>query len=324
MSDIPLTFEKSEIPIIWLDTSIIIKMTRWKKGRDLDLETASKMEYLYNNISKFVSEKKLICPLADQDEEIFGRRRQEILETMLPLTLGIRSKYSELIKENQIYQFMKAYVNDENEVVISSKDFFGINPLEQLKDAPEVKILADLGLPETDAEIRNRKYRQNVNLEEIRKKCESAGVTYKEQLNNELMADIEFLSIITGNLEPQSSPDAYFALNLMTKYINFWEQLKGEPGKLQAFFTSTHYMSIPLIDISSKLGAKLITGTEEIKPGHPMDVHHAASAIPYVNLFITDRNMKHIINGLDIDEYYHCKVCHASDQKEIEIFFSDL
>lgn len=323
MSDIHLTFKKLEIPIIWLDTSVIIKMTLWKKDRPLDPETAKRMEYLYKNIHQFVLEKKLICPRADQAEEIWAGRN-DILETILSLSLGIRSKQSEEIKQNQINQFMKAYVNDEREVSINSKEFFCTDPLEQFRNASDVVIEADLGLIETSNDIQNRKGRQNVMLEEIRQRCVSAGVTYEEQLENELNADIETLSKNYKNLEQLSALDTYFTLYTVNQYISFWEQLNGEPGELPAFFKSSHYRSIPVIDISSRLGAKLITGTETIESGHPMDIHHAASAIPYVTLFITDRNMKHIISKLGIDEYYQCKVCHNGEMNEIKEFFSDL
>ena len=323
MSDIRLTFEKLEIPIIWLDTSIILKMTLWKNDKPLDSKTARRMEYLCKNIYQFVSEKKLICPRGDQGEEIWNKRA-EFLETMLSLSLGIRSKHSEEIKEYQIYQFMKAYINDEKEVSINSEDFFNSHPLEQLRNVSEVVIEADLGLIETAENIRNRKTRQNVKIEEIRQQNVSAGVTYEDQLVNELNADLNSLSKKNGNLEQQSALGTYFRLFIGNQYISYWEQLEGEPEELPAFFKSSHYRSIPEIDISSKLFAKLITGTETIKSGHPMDVHYAASAIPYVNFFITDRNMKHIISKLGIDEYYQCKVCHSSDRDEIKKFFSDL
>lgn len=125
-------------------------------------------------------------------------------------------------------------------------------------------------------------------------------------------------------MEQLSALDTYFTLYTVNQYISFWEQLNGELGELPAFFKSSYYRSIPVIDISSRLGAKLITGTETIESGHPMDVHHAASAIPYVTLFITDRNMKHIISKLGIDEYYQCNVCHSGEKNEIKKFFSDL
>ena len=298
-------------------------MTKWKKELPLDPVTAKRMEYLYKNIHQFVLEKKLICPRADQGEEIWVER-PEIIKTMLSLSLGIRSKHSEEIKEYQMYRHMKAYVNDEKEVSLNSKDFFKSDPLEQLRSVSEVVIEADLGLIETPKDIKKRKKREIVKLDEIRQRYVSEGVTYEDQLNNELNADLQSLSEKYGNLEQLSPLNTYFTLFTINQYNRSWEQLGGNAGELPAFFKSSHYRSIPMIDISSRLFAKLITGIETIKSGHPMDVYHAAAAIPYVDFFITDRNMKHIISKLDIDKFYQCKVCYIGDKDKIKKFFSDL
>jgi len=55
-----------------------------------------------------------------------------------------------------------------------------------------------------------------------------------------------------------------------------------------------------------------------------MDMRHASSALPYVNLFITDRYMKQIIRGLNIDDEYQTSVCYVGDSDQIEKFFNSL
>ncbi len=89
-----ISFVKSSIPIIWLDTSIIFKITLWKLGKPISDDQKERISYLYSSIYSLTRKKKLICPMADQKEEIW-KGRSECLQTMLELSLGIRALYSE-------------------------------------------------------------------------------------------------------------------------------------------------------------------------------------------------------------------------------------
>ncbi len=328
MSEIQLKIEKSKVPIIWLDTSIIFNMTKWKRGESLDSTTRERMEHLHGRIYDLTRQKKLICSRADQDEEIWIGR-PECLEMMLSLSLGIRSKYSESVKDFQTRQFMEAFLHNEDEVTISYRDFFHDDPIEQLNNVSDLVIDADLGLIDSGEKIKVQKQRQLVILEEKRPRLVEQGVSYEDQLEKEYNGDLEAIGIIlrkllTGQL-PSNDPQAAAVLEVVTQHRCWWEELGGEPAKLSQFFTSAHYRTIPTNSISSRICAKLITGKDPIKPSHSMDIHHASSAIPYIDFFITDRYMKHILTTeLAIDKEYQTVICHVGDSDQIEAFFNGL
>ena len=100
------------------------------------------------------------------------------------------------------------------------------------------------------------------------------------------------------------------------------KKLGGKPEGLEGiknFLFSDYYKSIPFNSISSRIMAKLITGRDPIQSGHSMDIKHAASAIPYVDIFITDRYMKHTIKQLGIDKDYNTQVYYVGDIQSVKL-----
>ena len=96
---------KSEIPIIWIDTSIIIAMAQWKNDLcDLDDVQKSRISNLYYAIYENTRKGRLICPLAEQEEEIWIER-DKWLDTIHEISLGIESLTLHEIQQNQLYIF---------------------------------------------------------------------------------------------------------------------------------------------------------------------------------------------------------------------------
>lgn len=325
MIDIQLEIKKSGVPIIWIDTSIILYMTLWKTGARISSVQKKRMAHLFDRIYNLTRQKKLICPHADQSEEIWIDRKT-CLNLMNFLSLGIRSKYSESMKDHQTRQFMEAFVKGRDKVTISYQDFFHSDPIEQLHDLSDLITTVDLGLFESGLEIKKRNQKQVKKLEKLRQQKVSAGISYKNQLEQEYYAELEVINIMLKKLHNGQLPplNSWALKDVINHYLRWWDELGGNLSDLRKFFTSSYYKAIPFNNISSKISAKLVTGKEPIKSGHTMDIYHASSAIPYVDLFITDRYMKHTITNLAIDKEYHTVVCHVGDSDQIDSFFREL
>ena len=107
---------KSEIPIIWIDTSIINLMTQWKYDLcRIDSVQKERISHLYNAIYNNVRNGRLICPLAEQEGEVWIER-DKWLDTIQGLSLGMETHALYSIQVNQQYLFMKAYVNAEAKI----------------------------------------------------------------------------------------------------------------------------------------------------------------------------------------------------------------
>ena len=82
---------KSEVPIVWLDTSIINVMTQWKHDLcKIDDVQKERISGLYNAIYENTRKGKLICPLAEQEEEVWIERNKW-LNIIHSISLGIEN-----------------------------------------------------------------------------------------------------------------------------------------------------------------------------------------------------------------------------------------
>jgi hypothetical protein len=132
---IRVIIKKCPVPIIWLDTSIISYMTRLKhkigKSEQTMLDRVSR---LYDQIYEATRAGKLICPLAEQEAEIWVER-DKWLDAMHSLTFGIETATRQSIHDNQFMAFMTAYAQQKNEVNLDYKDAFLGDPVEDLRNA---------------------------------------------------------------------------------------------------------------------------------------------------------------------------------------------
>jgi len=312
---------KSKIPIIWLDTSNIIKFTELKNGVKLSLIEQKRSERLYNIIYRKVRQKKLICPIGDQFEEIeIGKELvEECRELQSDLALGIRFVHGLRIKEIQMQQAMKAYINRDKEITVSYKDAFYRDPVKALIDIKDFSISVDFS--HTKEEVNNNikeKKQTTEQIEMLRRDRVSKGITYDQQLKQELIGQLQamdqarkqFVNKIMAGAIP-TSEDIFRLENLIFKPLQFWKKYSGEQENLEEFdkfFNSNFWKSMPKVDIYSKLWAKITTSTTKVKSGDSMDIEQLASVIPYCNFVITDRKMKGRITNFGIDKTYHTKI----------------
>lgn len=311
-----ISFIKSPLPIIWLDTFIIFNMTKWKRGDSLDKTTSDRMEELYNLISELTKTNKLICPFADQREEIWIGRK-ECVELLLDISKGVKALYSEKIKDEQIFKFMQAYINNTSTVTVKYDEYFSEDPIKVINDKSDFKINVDLGLFEKPSDISERRKKQIIKLEFTRLNNIKNGKKYEDQLGLELNAEIKYLIESIQNIDQLSPINLLGVLDAFSQYMYKWESMGGKDDEFIKFFYSEFCHSVPFINISSMLSAYIITNTDTIQSSHYMDINHAASAMPYVNIYLTDRNMKHIIKKLEIDQKYECQVFSLADFNEL-------
>ncbi len=326
MIELPvISLAKSSIPIIWLDTSIILNMTLWKLGKSIDEVQKERANYLYNTIYDLTRKKKLICPFADQREEMWNGSA-DCHQVMLELSLGIHTIHSESVKDYQTRQFMDAFINKKEQVEINYLEFFHSDPYKQLSDNSRFIISVDLGLLEKSDEIKKRKHNQTNKLEKLRQSIIQHGISYEEQLEKEYKSELESIAyLLHKSLKGELSVSNFFGVvNLLSEYLEYWTQLSGKPDDFINFFASSYYRKIPFHNINCQMSSKILTGNDIIKSGHMMDIYHASSAIPYVNLFITDRYMKKILCDLELEKTYETMILNISELDKVEKYFNGL
>jgi len=326
--------EKCPIPIVWLDTSIITNITKWKNNFTLQPLQEKRIVKLFNKLIQLIGNGKIICPMADQESEIWAHR-DSWLKTMNSLSLGIRTKSELDIYNSQLTKSMKAYVDDENDIYISYLDIFSNNPIEQLQTAISknfyVCINRDIiGGTSYQYNLKKELYEQ---VEEQRKINVKNKISFSEQLDKEYSSRIETLilqlkqSYVDLFLLDKNDTNSFFCVETLMSELYKWAEVSGKNDDINGlvnFHYSNYYKEMPITNLSCNICAYLMTKDSKIETGDSMDVKHISTVMPYTNLFITDRKMRNYLKQNKFDKMYNVKICYIGDEDEIYSFFESM
>ncbi|MAX52684.1 MAG: hypothetical protein CMH22_11940 [Methylophaga sp.] len=333
---VSFVIKKSAIPIVWIDTSIITNMTIARVNpKQLDQRQLKRIRTLYNDIKFATREGKVICPLSSQEQEVWINR-DEWMNTIHDLGLGITCNCSKNIQDAQIKAAMEAYSSGKEKVILSYTDMFESDPVEKTKELQNQSLFVTV----KHGVFRGQEYQKskktvllkklnNQRLRNVKNK-----VKFSDQLKKEQTGELEAL-IISANkvLKGQTNKDTdgeisdLFAQYELIKQIKELAQLKGmktDISDLTDFYKSEFNTCLPYNNISAHMYAKIMVDPQEIKSGDPMDIEHASMMLPYVDLFITDKHWRTFLNQHKFDETYKTKVCYIGDTETISSFFSKL
>ncbi len=329
---VDVVIKKSEIPIVWLDTSVITNMTIWKSNPDkLEAKSRDRISRLYTLIRSNVREGKIICPLASQEGEVWVNRN-EWLDTIYDLGLAIECAGIKRIKDNQELSAMKAYINKSGNIFHFYEDAFLTDPVEELRLANSRKFIisARRNILFGKDYVKEKKEKIIYELNKQRLKNVANAVSYDRQFELELMGDIEAKIVCMKDFEKgvfandEDRINAYFGRLSFLDSVDLWSRLNkvdfDQRGYLE-FCKSEYYKKCPYNYISARMFAKLMVDPQPIRSGDPMDVEHAASLMPYSDLFITDKAWSKFINDSKISNEFATTVCYIGDDDKIEKFF---
>jgi hypothetical protein len=298
--ELQINIEKSPIPIVWLDTSIITTIAEFKFGYNLDKKASQRIVKLYTLISKLADEGKILCPHAEQSEEVWCHRK-DWLNAINELSLGIETEAPQSIYLKQKKKFIQSFLNSEKAVSLSYRDAFLDDPINTLNEKLESQyfVYVDsktvLGGSEKRKTVNNDIFRgwENLRMRNIKN-----NISFDRQLERELQ----------GELIDRD------------QQIDQWDQLRGKPEGLEGlveFYKSNYYRSIPYIYLQCTLTAHLLTRKEPIKSGDCMDIEHISTMLPYSNIFITDNPMKDLLLRRNLGVKYRTEVFSIKDIDDI-------
>jgi hypothetical protein len=333
---IKINIKKSPIPLIWIDTSIIIFMAKVKIGEKIESKLKAKIQYLFDSIIEGRRKKKLLCPRADQAEEFeMGERlEKECKNVQADLSLNIAMKHRLTVEDYYVKTFMKAYVNGTEEIDLSYKCLFHHDPIIELDEKIKEKFIITVKFS-TPKEIleawKKSSEKARLMYEDLRKDNVLKKVGFEQQLERERTGTHDGLIIKAKNFLEKlknNQPIEYseiLGINNILYYLKLWEQYTGKRKDFQGlfeFFLSEYHYQIPKIEIELSLFAKLLTGTTPIKPGDSMDIQQLSSVLPFFDLVITDKTRKSDIEYLGYHEKYGVQVMALKNFDIIKDFFT--
>ena len=313
-------FEKPALPTLWLDTSVVIKLAKIKKGERLQEIEVERGRRLHDLIVHLVHNAKLLCPESDQEEEYAAERLDKDVHGMFAeLSLGISLTHRQGILDEQIFKGMEAYIKKSDTIHLPASSYFHDDPVSSLHEALERPFIITVG-PLKSPEILDRRARAKVEIsqrwEELRKQFVAEKRTYEKQLELEILGHWDGLVELLRRWEEGMRSGLYDFWGLMGAtgallYRSVWSDLGGQPKGWEGvdrFFRSPYFAELPVPFIGSRLGAELLTGNEPIASGDPMDVNLLSVALPIARYVVMDRRMEMRIKKLGLDANFGVQV----------------
>jgi hypothetical protein len=318
--------EKPTVPTLWLDTSVIIKLTKIGRGEALQQIEVERLTRLKDLVQELVANGKLLCPQADQEDEyVADRLDEEVHGDFLVLSLGIRFRHRQGVFDYQAQLGMKAYVQRAVTINVPLRAHFYSDPVEELNSARRRSIVIGANLFRDPEMVARRGIAKGEVLrmwEDLRQEFVAKQRTYDQQLREEqrgyadaMMQKVqEFENKITSGVVPGFWE--FMAVQGMLVFRVYWGELGGTPPGwegLHDFFCSGYFNNLPIARIRAQLGADLLTGYQPILPGDMMDVELLSVAVPASHYVLTDRRMSGRIRRIGIDRQWQTEVYSMSD-----------
>jgi hypothetical protein len=315
-----VNLQKPVLPTLWLDTSIIIKVAKIRRGERLQEIEVERCNRLQKLVVELVRAGRLLCPESEQEEEYVAQRLDDdVHSTFHSLSFGISLEPRQGIMDEHIFIGMEAYAIGSTVIDVPSSSFFHRDPYRQLDEVRKRRIFATVGpirIPEWLKRRIDTKLAVHRTSEQIRQQFVASGRTYEEQLEEEKKGEIKSIliavkrfqeNLLAGKFDPWDYMGAMGGL----QYMDYWTRLGAQPcgwEGLWNFFCSPYFNELPLPYIACRLGAELLTGNEPIATGDSKDIDLLSVALPVAHYVLTDRRMEQRIKKLGLDEMFHAEV----------------
>ena len=312
--------EKPALPTLWLDTSVVIKLTKLKRGEALQEIEVQRGTRLQKLVFELVRSGKLLCPESDQEEEYAGKRIDDDVHSMLAsLSLGISLAHREGILDRHVLKGMEAYARKSDSILLPSASYFDGDPVRELERTRHERYIVHVGVDKGPDMLKRRANSKEVigaDWELLRERLVAKGQAFEKQLKVEQHGYLDAMaaglrkfqeSILAGRHDVY----AYFAAHQPLLYRHFWATLRGDPPDWEGvanFFRSPHFSELPQPFIGCRLVADLLTGNEPIEPSDPMDVQFLEIALPVAHFVLTDKRMERRVKRLKLDSKYGASV----------------
>jgi hypothetical protein len=317
--------EKPKLPTLWLDTSVIIKLTKVERGEKLQQVEVDRLTRLQTLLQELVPAGKLIFPQSDQEEEYVAKRLDpEIHSNFLRLSLGICMRHRQGVFDWQAQLGMDAYIKGANSITVGVDAFFHGDPVEELEKARQRSMVIG-GHPLRLPEILTRRDAANVKVlemwEQLRQEFVAKKLKYEEQLEAEKCGYADAMVYKAKEWEKKRATRMadFWAFMDVQGYLMFravWKDLGGKPDGFEGlykYFCSEYHNNLPTPKIGNQLGADLLTGSAAIQSGDVMDVGLLSIAIPACHYVVTDKQQCDRVKRRGIDKEWGTEVYSMSD-----------
>ncbi len=303
---------KSEIPILFLDSNILIELNKINNGSST-IKYQRELKILSQMLFDLTQCDKLMVPIADQELEIdYRKNKNNNIEILFKLSNGNKFQNSLIIEREQKEKLFEAFTQGKKEVSIHYTGGFSDIDKKSFERKTFIKGIINLLGTNIIDELRKEKQIRTVELIEYQKTIDKKE-TFKEHLVKEFLHEGLFLNkkviekITKGERLSQNEN------NYWNEFVYFARkyQLKGDLTEQIIeycnFQIGFYWFAIPFIDIERNMNT-YISLFQKFEPGDYVDIVNASRFLPYCNYYITDNKMCRILKELEIDKRYNVKI----------------
>lgn len=266
----------SEKLIVYLDQNFISEIAKSETNPKVRKEFSELFELLHRGFL----EEKLVVP---------SSWFHDIETCLVP-------EFKEKIKEIQAYMGQVKLEHKENiytfQLGRAANDFLGI------ANKPTDYTIAYHDDP--DNILRFYNVSVDMHLERSHNKEE------REELATKIDANREEIRKVSYDVQLEREISAYSSGFLSSNSWRVNYLFNGDVEKIKSFAVSDNFKGIPLVDIGSKLWARILTahGNRKVQSGDSTDVEMISSYLPYVDVMAIDDFMANNVKALKLDKDY--------------------
>lgn len=322
---IQIKIEKCSIPILFLDSNIIIEFNKVlkEKSKQKNVEALKEIIKTLQILSK---SNKIMIPYADQEEEVdYKINESNNIDILYQMSNGNKFKNHLLIQREQKEKLFQAFLNNETIIKFDyTEGFEEINKTDKDRTI-FIKGLLNIFGKNTIYELQKEKMDRTNDLLTYQKTI-SKNEKFKEHLFKEFTYEGGKLFVkivnkfdnglkLTQNEKLHWEEFLYFA-----KKYSLQGDLTDQLLKYNEFLLSFYWWAVPYIDIERNINT-YISLYEKFKPGDYKDTINSSCYLPFCNYYFTDNAMCRILKELSIDKKYNVKIYSF---KNIVEFLKDL
>lgn len=309
-----IIISKMKIPVIYLDTNILIELCKHEKGNCTD-KHKDDIGKLYEKLVNLMQSKKILCPLGNQLVEIGLTKNRN--DTKLFLTRFTNSKFylPDQIYNAQLDLGYYAYRNKDPQILLQANDIFE-NENCSLQQSDLFGLLKESWVIAQQEKAKKREIAITLNNF---KKSDILSKEFTIQYGRELLADYQVLQHIRDKIKrvPEIILDYFdylIPICMRVESNNPSEFIFDEKSCVNYldFLASSYQGKLPYIHTRAILYTHTLQRPNKIVSSDKLDILWASAYLPFIDYAVTDEKFCKLINDSGLADEYQAKVYNFS------------
>ena len=307
-----INIEKNKIPVIYLDSCLLIELSKYEKGVCTN-EHIQSIGRLYDVLISLMQENRILCPLGNQMCEMgMSQKRKPARDFVYRFTNAEMLEPFE-IQNIQFDLGCTAFINNEHTLDFHAEDVFESTCFDH-NNSLKINVTTVYSKEKIES-LRQSKYNLMQKLN-VAKQENGSAFDFSSRLKLELEADFQvFMHIIEHyddslesyslNLDTLNKIYRRVGINIIGASI---EERVNSVNVHNNFLLSSYHHKLPYVWISSVLFANLMCRPGKIIRGDYLDISWASAYLPFVDYAITDKKFCSLLNQCGLLDLYKTKV----------------